>query len=237
MLVSDKYKFIIACPTKTGTNSMRALAEQAKRAGLSERVLTLLTGEKRTRHRVSPPTGKEDYMRFMMWRNDKDRLVSMYEYLRRKDWEWSAGDILRNEAHYGREEAWIRFLRLIAATRQADGYFAGGRRGVHGSRPYMWTDLIDECAIYLGGEDADGSSLPWWEVHEPRLLNMDDLQSDWNGLLLDLEVEEDEMFELSVVHRNATPADDRLFSDRAAYWSVDGASRLFAEINSVRFEG
>lgn len=235
MIVSRKYDFVIACPTKTGTNTMRALVESWLRKGGSPSVLTLLTGEKRTRHRVAPPTGRETSTRYILTRDDRSRLVSMYEYLRRKEWEWSAKDILHNEAHYGREEAWIRFLRVIAATRQSKNYFAGGRRHVHGSRPYMWTDLMEELVSYMDGYDVDGSHLPWYGTsvlpsQDTRRLDLATLEDDWKGLLADLEVEEDELWDLTIPHRNASPVEDRLFSSSAAYWEVDGASALLGEI-------
>lgn len=231
MIISDKYKFIIACPTKTGTNSMRALPEQWKRRGGSERVLRLLTGERRTRHRVSPPPGCEDYTRYMMWRDDNKRLISMYEYLRRKDWEWCGADIIHNERHYGRAEAWLRFLRVIAATRQADGYFRGGLRGNHGSRPYMWTDTMFELEDYLSGVDVDGSHLPWTQ-QSVKLISMDDLMPEWTRLLSEEDVggEDDAMFDLTVAHRNSSPSADRLFSDASRYWRVRGACGVFHEI-------
>jgi hypothetical protein len=229
MLVSDKYGFVIAMPTKTGTNSVRAIVEKWKRAGGSPRVLDLLTGEKATRHRIAPPPGKEDYTRYMLVRNPQARLVSMYEYLRRKEWEWSAKDLLHREAHYGREDAWLQLLRIINAVRAADGYEDPGRRAAHGKRPYMWTDTLSEMLDYMGGVDIDGSKLPWHTWDDAKPLMLEDLESEWGDLLVREGVDEDGLYDLAVSHRNATPGEDKLFSGTAAYWEVDGASSLFAE--------
>lgn len=236
MLVSQKYQFIVACPTKTGTNSLRAVAEKWKRSGGERHVLDLLTGESRTRHRIAPPAGMEHYRRGILYRPDEERLPSMYEYLRRKDWEWEANSIQFNEKHYGREEAWVRFLRVIAATRQLPGYFSDGMRYVHGSRPYMWTDLMDECVRYFLGVDAGGGKLSWWgSQHEPYRIYTSDFARDWYRFLslVDVGGEDDALYDVPITQRNATPLGGRLFRDPAAYWKVPGASIMLGEIEAV----
>lgn len=229
MLVSDKYRFIIACPTKTGTNSLRAVVEKWKRSGGDVRVLNLLSGEDSTRHRIAPPPGKESYTRYMMVRNPVERLVSMYEYLRRKEWEWSAKEILRVEADKGREAAWVHMLEIIMLYRDSDGYFDAGRRKHHGIRPYMWTDRLSEMEDYLTGIDLNGSELPWYHA-DVRAFELEDVGAAWDQLLADHDVEEDALWDVVFPHRNSSPADGRLFGDAAAYLEVDGASDLVDEV-------
>lgn len=231
MLVSDKYEFIVAMPTKTGTNSLRAVVEKWRRSGGSGHVLDLLTGEKRTRHRVAPPTGKEHYRRVILWRPEESRLPSMYEYLRRKDWEWAYAFIQHEEGVRGREAAWVEFLRMIAATREADGYFNGGLRGPHGSRPYMWTDTMAECEAYLRGSDLDGSILPW-DLDDVDRIRTDHFTEDWHALLssVGVEGEDDALWDVPVTQRNATPVGGRLFNAAGGYWDVPGAYAVLSQI-------
>lgn len=229
MLISKKYRFIIACPTKTGTNTMRAIVEKFKRGGGSPNVLTLLTGEASTRHRIAPPPGLDDYTRFMMVREPQARLVSMYEYLRRKDWEWKAKDIIQAEKGGGREAGWLRMLGLIAEHRALDGYYAGGMRKAHGGRPYMWTDRQSEMLRFLYGTDMDGSHLPWyhnraWDMTKAIQLEM--LPSYWGNILRSFGVQEQELYDIVIPHRNSTDKGSKLFSTTAEYMAVPGASSL-----------
>lgn len=230
MLVSDKYKFIIACPTKTGTNSMRAIVEKHRRAGGSADVLDLLTGEATTRHRIAPPPGKEKYTRFMMVREPRARLVSMYEYLRRKDWEWSSKLITQAEQMEGRREVgWLRMLGIIAEGRAEPDYFDGGLRGAHGSRPWMWTDRQSEMLRFLYGRDMDGERLPWyhgraWDM--TKAIQLELLASHWGHLLRSFDVEEDHLYTVAIPHRNSTDKGSKLFESVDQYLSVPGASSL-----------
>lgn len=229
MIVSDKYQFVIACPTKTGTNTLRAVVQKWKRQGGSANVLDLLTNEQSTRHRIAPPPGKEDYTRYIMVRDPAARLVSMYEYLRRKEWEWCAKVILDTEFSQGREAAWLYMLDMIIAVRNSEGYFDDGRRKWHGIRPYMWTDRLSEMEEYLAGYEPVGNHLAWHDS-SVTALQLEDLDAAWADVLVGHDVEEDWLWDVTFPHRNASPVEGRLFDTVSQYLAVHGASSKVMEI-------
>lgn len=232
MLVSDKYGFIIATPTKCGTTSLQGLVTQWNRLGGDERVLRMLRGESETKHRMAPGEGLEGYDRWFVSRYWKTRLPSMYEWLRRKPVDEEIGrSILRAEEAGGREAGWLRFLTILRDTRLQPGYFDGGKRKFGARRPYMWTDTLEELSEYLAGVDADGTFLPWYrEDGYTRMLNVESLQEDWCHLLDSYDVDEDSLYDdLDVKQLNSTRAEARLFDTPAAYWDVSGASLLVVE--------
>jgi hypothetical protein len=225
MFVSDKYEFVVAMPTKTGTNSLRAVVDRLKREGVPSSVATLLSGEAQTRHRIAPPPGKEHYDRYMLVRHPVDRLISMYEYLRRKDWEWMAQHILSCEERNGREAAWVYLLEAMLLYRDTDGYFNGDRKA-HGIRPYMWTDTLSEMRDFMSSHSGP------YTPSDVGVIRLEDVESDWDQVMVAMGVEEDDMYmvQSGVPKRNSTPDGLRLFSTRAEYLAVDGASDLVSAI-------
>jgi hypothetical protein len=173
MLVSHEYKFIVALPTKCGTNSMRNMglkhARDVSAAELQE--LPIL------RHRMDVPEGCEDYKRAMVVRNPMSRLVSMYEYLRRHSWEWRYPDLIQWEHSLGRAGAWTKFLEMLLEEQQLAALKPYGKRKIHGRRPYIWTDRMVELARFLGGTET-GQSFPW-PAAEVEFLRLEDLAADW----------------------------------------------------------
>lgn len=227
MIVSQKYEFIIACPTKTGTTSMNGMVKSWLRSGGSSYVLNVVSGLSSTKHRIAPPPGMESFDRYMLVRDPHIRMVSMYEWLRRKPQDEPIGRmILEAEERHGRRHGgaagWMRLLEAIALIRESNGYFADGQRKFHGVRPFMWTDTQSELLEYLGGMDAGGCSLPW-AGDDPMPLQLEDFDREWGELLSERDVEEDALYELEFPHRNHTKVERRLFQSVGEYWKVRGA--------------
>lgn len=233
MIVSDKYQFIIANPPKTGTTSLHGLVDKWVHGGGDPAVLGHLRGEKITRHRLAPPEGKEHYARYMMARDPRGRLTSMYEFfrLRTTDQKWIAPLIQEVEAEQGREKAWLWTLKWLLSYREEDGYFDGGLRGVHGIQPYMWTDNQLELLQYMEGWDINNAHLPWWSRGvRVRPLLLENFWGCWGDLLRRHGVEEPELCAAVLPRRNAVPDSERLFGDGASYWMVPGALGLLEDL-------
>lgn len=231
MIISEKYGFVIANPPKTGTTSLHAVVDKWLGMGGSKRVLCHLRGEKRTRHRLAPPKDMQDAKRYMMSRDPRTRLTSVYEFLRLRttDQRWIAPQIQAIEDRQGREAAWLWLLKCIVEIRSSEGYGEGGRRGVHGSQPFMWCDTQMEMLEYMGGFDIDGTRLPYPQIDADPLL-METFHEGWVQMMTEFQVDEDELWDVQLPRRNAVPDRERLFGDAAAYWEVPGASRLLEQI-------
>lgn len=229
MIVSDKYKFIIANPPKTGTTSLHGLVDGWAKKGGDPAVLSHLRGETITRHRLAPPWGKEHYARYMVVRHPVARLASMYEFfrLRKRDAKWIAPDIQRWEATVGREAAWVEFLRRLVEIRNGEGYMDAGRRGVHGINPYMWVDSQTEMADYMRGLDIDGSRLSFARGRV-RLLYLEKFNAGFGALCVRHGVRES--LSVGLPRRNAVPDDERLFPAWQQYLMVEGAPGLVREL-------
>lgn len=221
MLVSDKYGFLIATPTKCGTTSLQGLVKQWQKLGGKPNVLRLIHGEDETKHRMVPLVEHWGYDRHIVVRDPRDRLCSMYEWLRRKPVDEPLGrQILAAEERGSLRDGWGELVRAITAIRDADNYFEPYVRRKGSRRPYMWTDNQGELRDLLQGIDADGSYRDWYTEEEPTMLLTGNLELDWHGLLDGVGPDEDELWDLQVKQLNSTKAAHRLAERWEDYWNL-----------------
>lgn len=179
MLVSHEFEFIVGMPTKCGTNSMRNMAN--KHAQGSARKHDELHEIKELRHRMDVPNGCEHYSRAMIIRNPFSRIVSMYEYLRRHNWEWKYKDIIAAEERLGRRKAWTWFLNMLIDEQVEAAEKPYDRRKVHGKRPYIWTDTLLQQSRFLGGSEPN-VVFDWHEA-PVTFIRLESLAADWHEFL------------------------------------------------------
>jgi hypothetical protein len=223
VLVSDKHEFVIACPTKTGTTSLLALAAHYKRHGGDPEVFTALRGEPMTKHRMAPPPGKEHYKRIMIVRNERDRLVSMYEWLRRVARDEAIGRaIVKAEADGDRRRGWVEMLKVFVHEQEQPDYLNLRARRWGGARPYMWVDSLDLLSDVVRG-DLVGQRAPWFRGGVVACEPIEAM--DVRGLLHDLGVRDSRLLSAEVKRLNHTRVSARLFPTTDEYLMVRGARR------------
>jgi len=210
MLISDKYKFIVAMPTKTGSTSLRAIVGKWARAGGDPKVLRLHTVgragvRETTRHRIAPVEGQYGYTRYMLAREPFARFVSAYEFCRTKHYEFLYDEMMAAEQASGvgdgRLASWRLWCSTVADIR-GTGYWNRGLRGWHGTEPYKWTDTLGEIQAFMQGWDADESRLPWWQKRQPGLIHLESMGEDWKAVMASHGVVEQGLLEWPMPHRN-----------------------------------
>lgn len=153
MIVSDEWKFVIATPTKSGNWSMRATAEAFVKRGGDPRVLRQYTsGAKDWQHQLAVPPGMEDYDRWIMVRDPSARLVSIFEWLRRRPSEWGHWFAVGDFADF------VRIYQRQRAAVEAEGFHAKRLQG--GTAPYKWAESYATMRAVLAGE-VDPAARAW----------------------------------------------------------------------------
>lgn len=157
MLVSDKYRFILATPTKCGTYSWEAICKQVDRDVLDKIRPGL--------HRMVVPGAYEDFERFIVVRNPYSRLVSMYHYfldpMNYSQWgaKFVQGREHRNAKFDHPPMTFAQFVKFMKHERdkRPDGYLGSNTF----RSPDLWLNSLSENADLLGYdgyikiEDAD----------------------------------------------------------------------------------
>lgn len=201
MLISDEHMFLVALPTKCGTNSMRNMAAAWERDGGNPLVLREIPA---LRHRMDVPAGCEDYRRAIIVRNPYDRLVSAFQYLLHHANEWKTSELNhRLEAEFDGDDRklfawWLRDLReereRANAKRARLDRTSALLAASHGRRPYIWTDRLSELSLHFGGYDiTQPVSFPkdrvvrrahgMWSVQTVHFLKLENLHRDWHRFL------------------------------------------------------
>lgn len=236
LIISKKHQFIIATPTKNGTTSLQSMANMFSRHGGDPRVLQVFRGDSETKHRMAPPSDCYEFKRYIVVRDPRTRLPSMYEWLRRRPNDEPLGRaILDAEARRGgRVAGWNQMVRAFHQIVSTADYKEHGRRRLGARRPYMWTDNQSLLWDFLNGQDADGTTLPWWDAagDGPEVLHTESLESDFHELLVDNDVSGvagDILFELPLKQLNSTRGEDRLAHGWEEYWDLldDEAADMF----------
>jgi hypothetical protein len=219
MIVSHKHKFIIALPTKNGTNSFRNMALGFVRNGGDPDIVQELP---KLRHRMDVPEGCEGYQRAIVIREPYSRVASMYEYLRRHSWEWKYDQIAAWEAEHGREDAWRMFLRMLVAEQKAAAARPYTDRRLHGKRPFIWTDTQMDLVEFLAGKATGWLGRCPWPRASVRFIRLNAAQHDLDRFTADCGMP---AFTLPPLKQsNKTKVGDLLYPGRGpdAYFKLSG---------------
>lgn len=213
MIVSDRHKFLIATPTKTGAQSLRAMAETWVRRGGDP---SQLRQHWPLEHRMSIPEGSEDYARWIVVRDPYRRLVSMYNYLRRPGYyqQWE------HEAAAARTFTdWLAWY-----AEQRDRYDTAEwpeKRITSGRIPYMWTDTYRTLHSIIAGRVPEAEAR--WGARPCGRLILERLAHDLQRVkvVADLRAEPEEPWGFPrLPTRNATKPQHQLrgLDDWRSYW-------------------
>jgi hypothetical protein len=230
VLVSDEHQFIIATPTKTGTTSLVAMTQHYLRHGGNPDVLRPVRGEPMTKHRMAPPPGCGLYTRIMITRNPRARLVSMYEWLRRKPRDEAIGRaILRAEAGGDRRAGWLEMLDIFGREQSRVDYWALRPRKWGGARPYMWVDSTDTLRKVMRGR-LHGQDAPWFHHGVgTEVVPIEGL--DPHSLLHSIGVRDPRLLCEEVKNLNHTGVSARLFPTVEDYFDVRGVDQLLGRLD------
>jgi hypothetical protein len=230
VLISDKHQFIIATPTKCGTTSLVAMTNHYLRHGGDPDVLRVVHGLPMTKHRMAPPPGCGLYQRWLVTRRGRDRLVSMYEWLRRKPTDELFGrKILRAEADGDRRDGWRYMLQMFGDVQAKDTYADLCRRSWGGARPFLWVDSCEVLRQVMRGR-LWSQDAPWF--HHGVGVNVVGIEGlDPVKFLYDLGVRDDRLLMAEVKRLNHTQESRRLFPDVESYFAVSGVDGLLRRID------
>lgn len=161
VLVSDAYRFVVATPTKCGAHSFNGLASEWERGGGDPGVLRSMWSGAKDKHRLAPPEGCEDYLRFLVVRNPAERMVSMWDWLSRRKGEWMHRDVRKLDG-FPEFVEWLWEQRQAASGASGGSGAAARGPGAGGVRLFLWTDTLQEQMNLLrgtwGGESCRGGA-------------------------------------------------------------------------------
>lgn len=182
MLISHKHEFIVAMPTKCGTNSLRNMALKWVRDGGDPDVLM---EHPKLRHRMDVPEGCEEYQRYIVVRNPFHRMVSSFQWLldHKNQWRHDELNKVLVEQYDGDRQRMFRrwwLTELLGAKSELSGV---QRPVTHGIAPFTWVDSLTELKSYLAGFDVWSQQGVSWPAGLVRVLRLENLSADWARLV------------------------------------------------------
>lgn len=154
MIVSDRWKFLIATPTKSGNHSLRGAAESWLTHGGAESELryyrpVVPNHSIGFQHQMAVPVGREHYDRWLMVRDPRSRLASCFEHMRHNRTEWG---------HWETLGGFLPFLEWFARERDRLGPGFPSARLISAQSPYKFVESYAVLYCILAGRIPEAAA-------------------------------------------------------------------------------
>jgi hypothetical protein len=164
VIISHKYEFVMATPTKCGTHTVESVVKRMNKYGDDSIEIV-----RPAMHRMDPPSACRDYYKMLLVRNPYDRLASVYYYfLDPVNYsQWGAKFV------QGFDMSFDVFVRWFTEAKHEAEH--GVDFNTHRS-PHLWTLSLKQN---------------WDILNADEYVKIEDINWDWPDIMADIGVPDD----------------------------------------------